>query len=79
MKWKWWSKPVEWFGRKEITIGPTGDGRQIRIFMRTLWKKSVVTRVDALCFRCGNWIEPNDQCVNVKDGSGLTRNRHKVC
>ena len=75
----WWKYPVQWFGEKEIRVGSTRDGRQIRIFMRTIWKKTVVMRVDALCFRCGDWIEPNDPCVNIKDGSGVTRNRHEVC
>ncbi len=76
---KWWTIPVRVFGRKEIRIGPTGDGRQLRIFMRTAFGKTAVSRVDVQCSMCGEWIGPKQEGTNIVDAQGLTRNQHSQC
>lgn len=75
----WWRYPVQWLGKKETRIGPTGDGRLLRIFMRSMGRKSVVTRVDVQCSNCGDWITDAEEGVIIKDSMGSTRNEHKQC
>lgn len=75
----WWETPVRWFGRKETKVGPTKDGRLLRIFTRRIGKKMMVMRVDVQCSNCGEWIEPTDEAIAVKDSMGSTRNEHKEC
>ena len=75
----WWTKPVEWLGRKETKDGTTKDGRLIRVFTRSIGKKIVVTQVYAQCSKCGDWITETENSIVVKDALGSTRNEHKKC
>ncbi len=76
---KWWSYPVQWFGKKRTVVNQVKDGRLIKVFIRSIGKSAVVTQVYVQCSKCGEWIEPNDDAVIVKDGMGSTRNEHKQC
>lgn len=75
----WWTIPVRLFGRREKRVGPTGDGRQIQVWMRTIGKQSVITQVDVLCSRCGEWVTPEVDQTVTQDALGSPRNQHREC
>lgn len=75
----WWTIPVRLFGRREKRVGPTGDGRQIRVWMRTIGKKSVITEIDVLCSKCGEWLTAEMEGDLTKDALGSPRNQHREC
>ncbi len=76
---KWWTYPVQWFGRRERKIGTVKDGRTIRVWTRSIGKHMLVTQVDTICSKCGEWLLPDDDTVNTQDQLGSTRNEHRQC